>query len=140
MADSILGAVKQHLEGLGLGVPVFGRRAPANHARPFITIVDQVSLVPAGAFAQHDDPDGHVRELVRVDVWQDERAADAKVEDRSLADKVVLGLRGVKLPAAPFDVDGVTVVGAPRIPDPDPNIVHHAITIAVNRTLARSAP
>ena len=77
MADSINGAVKQHLEGLELGVAVFGRRPPANTARPYITVEDAVSVVPAVEFNQFDDPDGHVRELVRVGVWQDERDATA---------------------------------------------------------------
>ena len=63
-----------------------------------------------------------------------------KVEDRGLADRVVLGLKGARLAAAPWPVSGVTIVGAPRVPDPNPNVVHHAITIAVHRTLARSAP
>lgn len=141
MADSLGSAVKQHLEALGLGIPVFGRRAPKGTARPYITVEDQVSLVPEPAFPQFDDPEGHVRELVRVGVWQDERDAQGqKVEDRGIADRVVLGLKGGRLDAAPFPVAGVTVIGAPRVPDPDPNIVHHAITIAVSRTLARSAP
>jgi hypothetical protein len=142
VAASTAGAVKAYAETLGLGIPFFRDQAPEGEAYPYGTIREQISLVPEAAFSQYDDDDGHVLELVQVDLWQRKKnpATGERLEDFTLADRLVAGLRGAQLPDAPYPVAGVEVVGAPRVPDPDPNLVHHAITITVHRTLARSAP
>lgn len=134
--------MKAHAETLGLGVPFFRDQAPEGTAYPYGTIREQISLVAETAFNQYDDADGHVRELVQIDLWQRKKdpATGARIEDFTLADRLAAGFRGARLDAAPYPVVGVELVGAPRIPDPDPNLVHHALTIAVHRTLARSAP
>lgn len=140
MAASMAGAVKAFAEGLGLGVSFYRDTAPEGESYPYGTIREQIALVPETAFSQYDDVDGHVRELVQVDLWQQKKdpATGARVEDFTLADRLVNGLRGAQLPDAPYPVSGVEVLGAPRIPDPDANVVHHALTIAVHRTLVRS--
>lgn len=144
MAASTAGAVKALCESLGLGVPFYRDEAPERVAGvptpyPYGTIREQISLVPEAAFNQYDDEDGHVRELVQVDLWQQKKnpATGERLEDFTLADRLVAGLRGAQLPEAPWPTAGIEVVGAPRVPDPDANVVHHAITVAVHRTLVR---
>jgi len=142
-------AVKALLETLGLGVSVYRDAAPLNTPLPVILVHEGISIVPEPSFSAFDDPEGHVRELVQVDVWQmwrDLRSGDV-LESYTLPDAVVKGLRGASLATGPTRVSGVTVVDMVRtVGNPLPNAreavgrgeqdkVRHAITIEVRRTL-----
>ena len=149
MAANSANAVKALLESLGLGVSVY-RDAPAkNAALPYILVHEGISVVPDNAFNAFDDPEGHVRELVQVSVWQtwkNLRTGDI-VESYTLPDAVYKALRGGRLPDAPTHVTGMTVTGMVRlVGDPSPTTrnapgrgeddkVHTAITVEVRRTL-----
>lgn len=72
MASSVATAVKQVLEGAGLGLRVYRDNAPAGSALPYATVYEAVTTRPAGfgtgAVA------GAVRsviEEVQIDLWQE---------------------------------------------------------------------
>ena len=138
MPASLAGVLKAHLETLGLGVAVHRDRAPEDTEYPYITVREGISKTPERAFPAHDDPEKHISELVQVDVWQAKKNAAGRVENLELGDRVVAALHGVVLTDAPFPISDVTLVGSVRVPDPDANVVHEAITVRVKRTLVRS--
>lgn len=150
MAANTGNAVKAYLETLGLGVSVYRDAAPKNTPLPYILVHEGISLVSEPKFNSFDDAEGHVRELVQVDVWQMWRnlRTDEIVESYTLPDAVVKGLHGARLSAAPTHVAGVTVQEVVRtVGNPSPTArdgapargeedkVRHAITIEVRRTL-----
>lgn len=144
MSASLAGAIKAYLETQGLGIGFHRDKAPTlqdgePYPYPYGTINEGVSRTPSRQFNQYDDPEGHITELVDVHIWQAKKHADGFLaEDSSLPDRTELALRGARLTTAPFQVDGVRVVGSVRVPDPDANVVHDAITVAVDRVLSRS--
>lgn len=140
MAATTAGAIKAHLEGQGLGVPVFRDEKPSDDASErYITIREDLSTVADGAWNANDDPDGHVSELAQVDIWQKWRAVSADsgavVESATLPDAVARALTGVTLAAAPTRVAGVTVVNRTRQLERENNLVHTALTVQLRRTL-----
>ena len=136
MAASLAGAVKAHIEAQSLGIAVFRDSAPDNTEYPYITILEDISTVPDGVFNAYDDPQGHVSELVQVDIWQQSRnAAKVKVESYTLPDAVMKALHGTLLPTAPKQVSGCQVVSRTRLLEPENNIVHTALTVQVRRVL-----
>ncbi len=138
MAATTAGAVKALLEAQGLGVSVFRDQKPADqNLDTWISVQEDISTVPDGAFNAYDDPDGHVSELVQVDIWQQARnpTTRAVTESYTLVDAVMKALHGVKLPAAPKNVSGAQVVDRTRLLEPENNIVHTALTVQVRRVL-----
>ncbi len=142
--------MKAFLEAQSLGVSVFRDAAPRNTPLPFILIHEGISIVPEPAFNAFDDSEGHVRELVQVDVWQmwrNLRTGDV-LESYTLPDAVIKALKGANLNGnGPTRVSGVTVVGVVRtVGNPAPTAregtgrgeedkVRHAVTIEIRRTL-----
>lgn len=136
MSATSAGAIKAYIETLGLGLPVFRDRAPDNQALPYITITEAISIVPEPAFNSYDDPDGHVRELAQVDLWQQWRHEGGGVaENYSLPDALTKALDGRRTTTAPTWVGGMTVTGVVRLLELDINTVHVAITVEIRRTL-----
>lgn len=137
MAASTSGAVKALLEAQGLGVSVFRDQAVTDATFPYITVSEDISTVPDGVWNAFDDPDGHVSELVQVDIWQRDRhpTTRALLESYTLSDAVMKALHGSRLAGAPKAVSGVVVVDRTRLREPENNIVHTAITLQVRRVL-----
>lgn len=137
MAANTANAIKTLLEAQGLGVGVFRDRRAPNAPLPYITIREDISTAPDGAWNAYDDPERHVSELVQVDIWQrrQDPASDDMVESYTLPDAVMKALHGVKLPAAPKLVSGCQVVSRNRIVEFETNTVHTALTVQVRRIL-----
>lgn len=146
MAATTGGALKALLEAAGLGISVFRDRAPegrtlvnaAGTATPYVTVFEGVSVVPDPAFNSFDDDEHHVIELAQVDVWQQWRdpQTGAVTESYTLPAAVAAALNGARLSAAPTHVSGVVLRDGPRrLLELEENVVHHAITVEVRRTL-----
>ncbi len=136
-AASTGGALKQALEGAGLGLPIFRDRAPKDQPYPYITVREELDL---GLVSRASA----AAELAQVDLWQYLRwpagveapkVAGRVAEDSALVRRLQAFLRGAQLPAAPTMAYRVTLEGSVRLPEPDNNLVHHALTVRVHRDL-----
>ena len=133
-------AVKAHLEGLGLGIPWYADRAPPGKTPPFGVVVELPQGGVPDGHGDFGDPDADeaLTELAQVDVVQRIRdSAGRLADDPALPDLVAQGLRGARLPTAPWHVYGVhlDIVG-PR-QEISPNVAQTSITIRVRRALRR---
>lgn len=137
MAANTANAIKAYIETLGLGVSVYRDRAPINIAPPYITVVEAISVTPERAFNSFDDAEKHVVELAQVDVWQAWHDASGYgiAESYTLADAVAKALDGALPTSPPTRVMGMRLTGMVRLLEPEQNIVHHALTVEVRRTL-----
>jgi hypothetical protein len=138
VAASTAGALKAYIESLGLSLAVYrGKKPEAEKVARWVEVTEDISTVPDGVFNAFDDPDGHVSELAGVDLYQRRMnpATGANAESYTLPDALTKALNGARLVSAPTHVVGVTVVGRNRVPDPDTNVVHHALTVQIKRTL-----
>lgn len=138
MAATTSGAIKAHLESLGLGVPVFRDGPRPGQRLPYIVVTEAVSIAPsttaAGDFA---DPDAGVvvSEQAQVDVVQEGRTATgANAERYDLPPRVWRALHGAQLVAAPTHVYGCRVLTMTRQPIAD-NVVRHILTVQLDRAL-----
>lgn len=141
MAATTSGALKALLEAAGLGIAVYRDEVPEGASYPHVVVREAIAITPEPDFNQHDDPEGHVRELVQIDVWQLHRAPDRSIaESYTLRDAIARVCQGATLPAAPFQVMGVLVQSMTRVPEPageTPKVIHDAITLEVRRVLER---
>ena len=138
MAATTAGALKAYLEAQGLGVTVFRDRAREDQAFPYLTVTEGIAVTPEETFNAFDDEDGHVVELAQVDVWQTWRNDDRTIaESYTLADAVALALNGAILTTLPNYVGAARVASVVRLLEVEENVVHHAVTVEVRRTLAR---
>lgn len=148
MSATTAGAVKAHLETAGTGIAWYRDQAPQDAPLPFGTIQEAVSITRMRMGDTMDQSaEKTVAEQVQVSIWQPFRNADGKPgEDYTLVGRVHRALDGCRLPTAPTRVDGVTVDGVVRIPQVDrrgdtydpangANVVQHALTITIRRTL-----
>jgi hypothetical protein len=131
------GAVKAWLEAQGLGVAVYRDAAPNDRPAPlpYITVSEAVALTPDADGDSGDQTTRHtVTEIAQVDVWQTWRTSQGSVaEDYTLPPSVLRALDGASLPNAPGRVYGCRVTSMVRLLEPDTNVVHHAVTVTVNR-------
>jgi hypothetical protein len=148
MALSTAAAVKQWLETMGLGLPVFNRLSSIPRARPYITIVDGQPTAPG---TLEDGGPGACVETCMVDVWQDRKQisqAGGTAEDSTLVPRLLKLLQGGRPTDAgghPILVDGaggsgvvyrVRVVSDHKMTDPSTeNLVHNALTLALWRQM-----
>lgn len=139
LAASTGGALKQALEGAGLGVPAFRDRAPKDQPYPYITVREELALT---VLRRADAGD----ELVQVDLWQYARWPAGTVKDAvdvsgkvaessALVRALQAFLKGARLPAAPLLTYRASLESSVRLPEPDNNLVHHALTVRVHRDL-----
>lgn len=134
MALTTGGALKAYLEGAGLGVPWFRDRPPKEQPYPFGLVLDEQSLTTS----RRADA---AAELVQVDLWQRARhpaghpQAGKVAEDPQLVRALQRALRSFPLDAAPTLTFRGYLEGSVRLPDPDANLVHHALTVRVHRDL-----
>ena len=142
MSASTSGAIKAYIESLHLNVAVHQAGAqPANLGLPYVLIGEAFNITPERAFNQLDDPEGHVAELVQLDLWERwrDKPGGAREESYTLKDALLLGLKGAHLTGAPNHVSGIVIQGAHRLPpDQKTNLVHTVITLEVRRVLARA--
>lgn len=142
MAATTGGALKAYLEGLGLGLPVFRDRVRDGQVPPYAVVLDNlnVSRINTGDHGDQAAPVS-VEELVQLDLWQLLRfpaghaQAGKNAEDYALPETLDRRLSGARLPASPTVTFGVSVLGWRRLPDPDPNLVHHVYNLVVRREL-----
>lgn len=146
MSATLAGSIKAYIETLGLNVAVFNRRPKPGTRMPYVLVSDGVSVNPEPAFPQHDDPEGHVFELVSVDLWEPWDPENDVKESYTLPDALTLGLRGAHLPSTgankpPFPVSGKLRVfsGPTRLPDQAGKTMHTNITLRVDRQLLHVA-
>lgn len=134
MSASTAGALKTRIEAAGLGLSAFRDRPVDGHALPYVTIHEEIALVPdPGA---DDDPQGTGKETAQVDLWQQWRdPSGALVENYSLPRQLHAALKGAPLDTAPDRVYGVKVINRIRLVERDENIVHHAYTLEISRQL-----
>lgn len=139
MSANSANAIKALIEGLGLSVTVYRDRAPTTAIPPYVTVTEAISITADPHFNSFDDPDHHVVELAQVDVWQPWRDASGNgiVETYTLADAIARGLDGARLDTAPNRVSGMRLTEMVRLLEPSRNLVHHAITVELRRTLSR---
>jgi hypothetical protein len=130
-------AVKALLEAQSLGVPIYRDFAPDGHAKPYITITEEISLTVEQSGDYGDSSvTQYGTELVQVDIWQALRNAnDTGSESYSLKPAVLKALNGARLTAAPTHVYGCTVDSSVRLVERDTNTIHHAITVRLRRVL-----
>lgn len=136
MAATSAGTLKAYLEAQGLSLPWYRRRAPKDQARPFGTIQEAIVLTVERTGDQ-GDPAAQtlVAEQVQLDLWQDARTAAGTAAERyDLPGTLLRLLRSAQLvPVGSAQVFGVDALSMREVPDPDPTIIHHAITCTIRR-------
>lgn len=138
MAATTSGAIKAHLESLGLGVSVYRDGPRPGQAVPYIVVTEGISTVPSvSAAGDHGDPDADitVSEQVQVDIVQAARdSAGQNIERYDLPGLVYRALHGARLTAHPTHVYGCRVLSMGRDTITD-NIARHVITAQLDRAL-----
>lgn len=137
MAASSSGALKTHIEALGLSLSAFRDEAPKTPPANYVVIREAISVVPEPAFNPRNDTTGHVSELVQVDLIQQWRnpTTNALTESYTLSDALTKGLHGGTLTGAPKGTFSMTVQGARRLLMREDNKVKTALTVRLRRVL-----
>ena len=139
MSASTAGAVKAHIETLGLGVPVFRDGAGDTTTPPYVTVQEGIGY-ETEAHGDTGDPDADmgVGELVQVDLYLPARVRTstgraANAESYTAPDRLHRGLHGAALPSiGGARVYGCLVESRLRWPIAD-NVARHTLTIRVKR-------
>lgn len=137
MAASLSGALKQLIEGAGLGLAAYRDDAGTNVTDSrWVTISE--GIVTTTRRMGDDGADDPVTELVQVDLWQPWRAGPdgGAAEDYSLADDLHACLHGAVLADAPMPVRSCKVDDVRRLVERERNLVHHALTLRIERERA----
>ncbi len=144
MAATTEGAIKAHLEGLGLGLPIFREGPRPGQAPPYGVVQQESIAVEPSGNGDYGDPNADlpIVETLTVDLIQAARthtsARIARSAERyGLAEVVAAALNGCTLPAAPSPVTAVRARDIQRFPVAD-NRIRESITVHVHRTLRRS--
>lgn len=135
IAQTTADALKILIENLGLNLTVYRDQAPPRTARPYVEVTEVIALAPDPL---EDAAPSTALETVQVDLWQNwkVKATTAEVEDPALAPALIRGIHGQRLPSIGTSiVYMVRVAHSIRLFEPDENIVHHAITVEINREL-----
>lgn len=142
MAATTAGALKAYIEALGYGIPVFRDGPRPGQAYPYAVVQEGISIsldLPGCGDFGDTDAEITVTEIAQVDVLQQARAKTSptrtkNVERYALAEAIAHRLHGAALTGHPAHVHGVRVQTLDRIPLAD-NVVRHAITVELHRTL-----
>jgi hypothetical protein len=144
VSGSLAGAVKAHIESLGLGLTVFRDGAPASQGSPYVTIQEGIGTAPElhGDFGDSGAHQGE-REMIQIDLYQQARKTSGaapgrtlNVEDYDLPGKLrraltgTLGGRSYGTPTR--RIYGSRVASGQRFPIAD-NIVRHTFTVEIRR-------
>lgn len=138
MADNatVAGAVKTAVETAGLGLAAYRDRVPAQAALPYCLIHEGIGTTVM-MHGDTDDPnrDEALREQMQLDLWQAKRdpRTGATIERYDLPDRLIFALHGTLLPTSPTHVYGMRVLESRRLADPNDNLVHHALTLVIDR-------
>lgn len=135
MPASTSGSLKVLIESLGLGLMAYGDEPAAGTVRPYVTITEDIATVP--------DPleDGTITtglETAQVDLWQDWKTSDTGVitEVKTLAPALRNGLHAKRLALIGSAVTYIVrVTGYVRLLESEEKVVHHALTLEINRAL-----
>ena len=132
MSATIAGALKAHIETLGLNVVAYRDQAPTEQTGHYIVIHEGISTV-----RETDQGDAHAAtELVQVDYFQPWRASDGSLaENPASTAALITGIQGAQLATAPKRVYGCLVDSSQRFVEHDTNRVHEAITVRIRRNL-----
>lgn len=133
MAATTAGALKVLIESLGLNLAAYRDEAPAGTLRPFVTIMEEITLVPT---ASEDGLALTVVETAQVDLWQDwhDLTTGLRIESYTLAPALRRGIDGTRLALIGTALTYQALVRhVMRSVEPFENIVHHAMTIEVFR-------
>ena len=141
MSASTAGAVKAHIESLGLRMPVFRDGAGDRTDPPYVTVQEGIGY-DTEAHGDTGDPDADmgVAELVQVDVYLPARrrtatGLTANAESYTVPDRVHRGLHGATIgPVGGARVYGCLVQSRLRWPIAD-NVARHTFTVRVKRGL-----
>lgn len=147
MSLTIGGAIKQFLEGRGLGISVYRDVPPAKAAlrnddgtlkSPYCVVTEGIAL-PLDPLEDGAASTGV--EQIQMDLYQQWRdASDKDVESPTLADAITEALHGSQLLAGaqtspPKRVYGVFQKGRIRTVDRDARLVRHIYSLDVHRTI-----
>ena len=142
------GALKQYIEGLGLGISVDRDRASVGAKLPYITVTEGLNTVFDGMESiDAESPYRTVVEMCQIDVWQGWRDPNTNdiTESYTLVPSILRALHQARLPASPTVNYGVIVIGSrrmteldttPTLPDgsvQSTGLVHNAITVNIRR-------
>lgn len=133
---SLAGGLKTVIEQAGLGLSAFRDRPPARQHLPYCTINENVAQIPL-LHGDTDDPYADVayRQEMQVDLWQARRdpITGQNAEQYDLPDRLTFAIATSRAPTSPTLVNGIRVTGVIRLADPDTNIIHHVISVTVDR-------
>lgn len=132
MSASIGGAIKAHLEGQALGVPIYRDRTEAGTKYPYILVSEGFAFTPPAA-ANPYSGEHLTEETAQVDLWDIRKNPNTvgTVENYTLPDRLARALDGVGLETAPARVYGMHLVDRARIVDE--KRIHHAYTVQIAR-------
>lgn len=133
MAATTGGALKQLIEGAGLGLAVYRDKAPTEAVLPYVVVTDGITTttVPMGDSGA-DDPD---IENVQVDLWEQYMDPNTRrvTEDPALQRSLKKAMNGAGLSASPTHCYGVRVPFNQRTLDADDNTVRTRYSVNVHR-------
>lgn len=137
MAATTATALKALIEGAGLGLSAYRDRPADDTNLPYVTIAEELALVPDGEDGVLDPDVDHIAtETVQVDLWQRYlNDAGAVVESFTLPKQLRRALQGASLEDHPTRCWTVLVTNSIRFLERGPNIVHHAMTVEVVQNL-----
>ena len=143
MPATVSGAVKAKVESLGLGLSCYRDAAPRLPGAqdeplpelPYVSVREGIAATPDQDGAYDDDVAHTKAEQVQVDLWQRWRnpSTGKPEESYTLARDLELGLQGAQLVGLPFRVYGCRVLATARLLEPNDNVVHHVVTLMINR-------
>ncbi|OPC79937.1 hypothetical protein B4N89_02340 [Embleya scabrispora] len=138
MAATTAGAIKAHVEALGLSLPMFRDGPRPGQPLPYGVVTEGISIAqPLSSRGDFGDPDAEVvvTEQVQVDLIQQARdSAGRNTERYDLPGLLYRGLHGAQLTQAPGHVYGVRVLSMGRDPIVD-NVVRHVLQLQLDRDL-----
>lgn len=139
MAATTATALKQLVEGGGLGLSGYRDAAPSDATAPFVVITEGISVVPdrTGGDGLKDDT---ATENVQMDLYEtyvndSNPAAPVLAESYTLAAGLRRLIHGASLPAAPFHVYAVRVELSSRTRDVELNLVRTRYSVNIYRSL-----
>lgn len=130
MAATVGGALKALIEGLGLGISAYSRRAPAGEKLPYVTILDDVT---AAADPWEDGQAQTAVESVQVDLWERLGA-----ESPTILAGLVTGLNGAELGAIGTPAKRIYATALrhwQRVEDPELEQIRHIFDVDLHRQL-----
>lgn len=134
MAATISGALKLHIESLGLGLVAYRDTAPTDAPDRYCVITEGIAIVPA--LLGDNGEDDAVVETVQVDLyepWRNPDDAREMAENYETQRALEQGLRAFQPTDLPMRVHGVRGVSRTRQLQTADNLVRNIYTVEVRR-------